>query len=760
MRKLKHYQEVAVSKLITRTKTFFEEEGNETIVFMSPTGSGKTFMATHYINEIVKEIKDDLCFLWVSIGKGELHKQSMKSVKREISPEIECSILENDFFGSRNEINRNEIVFLNWEKIRAKDKTTGDWKNIAMKDKETVNFIEVLNNTRSLGRKIILIIDESHSNSKSERAIEIRDEIVRPDLTIEMSATPVLTGSSDSKVVVPSNDVIEEGMIKNEVLINADIDSIDDDEFDSQRLIIECAIQKREELSKLYQKTGSRVNPLVLIQIPNSEVGEDKKNAILSILRSRNITEESGKIAIWLSDEKINNDAESLLPLDSKVEYLIFKQAIDTGWDCPRAQILVRFRDTNSLAFEIQTVGRILRMPEAKHYDEEKLNKAYVYTNIQAITVKKEIYNPNIIKTLYSKRNDKYETLYLKSYYRNRVDFGDITSKFYSVFENEFCTYFGIMDSLIPDYYENMEKLRARNINTDFDKMDSIIKDGVIKSEILDELKEEIKGNIFEVNYSDNDLEAQFESIIRNNLNGFAPRRSISTVKQAIYYTFKRKLNINISRGGSIYIQSVIVKNSNIFSIILDKAIKKYKYVHEEEVRQKSTEKTNELWEIPLSKNYNPELFIKYDLELSLYKPFYIRLNEKGKPNELEVDFLNHINQNKDKYDWIWQNGQEHMESNFGIRKYDGTTFQPDFIIKYKDGRIGIFDTKASGDREEDNKIKAAALREYINEETYKGKNLIGGLVIKDGDHFRVNLNEEYKPFKESEEEWDYFDEI
>ena len=88
--------------------------------------------------------------------------------------------------------------------------------------------------------------------------------------------------------------------------------------------------------------------------------------------------------------------------LNSPIEFLIFKQAIDTGWDCPRASVLVRFREIKSEPFEIQTVGRILRMPQGYHYDNEILNKGYIYTNIQSIEIKKEEYNPNIIKSLYS----------------------------------------------------------------------------------------------------------------------------------------------------------------------------------------------------------------------------------------------------------------------------------------------------------------------------------------------------------------------
>lgn len=83
-------------------------------------------------------------------------------------------------------------------------------------------------------------------------------------------------------------------------------------------------------------------------------------------------------------------------------------------------------------------------------------------------------------------------------------------------------------------------------------------------------------------------------------------------------------------------------------------------------------------------------------------------------------------------------------------------TFQPDFIVAYNDGHFGIFDTKAIGVNEDDNKVKNEALQAYIKEENEKGKNLFGGLVVKDGVHFRLNQKEAYAPFKDKPEEWEY----
>ncbi|MGB3962098.1 MAG: hypothetical protein WBK95_07675, partial [Sulfurimonas sp.] len=74
------------------------------------------------------------------------------------------------------------------------------------------------------------------------------------------------------------------------------------------------------------------------------------------------------------------------------------------------------------------------------------------------------------------------------------------------------------------------------------------------------------------------------------------------------------------------------------------------------------------------------------------------------------------------------------------------------------DGRLGIFDTKPLNDREEDKKVKNEALQKYIKEENKNGKNLFGGLIVKDkSEHFKINQKEDYKSFKDSLDDWEYF---
>ncbi len=773
---LKRYQENAVNKLLSRTQELFDEDLNKkTIVFQSPTGSGKTLMMTEYIEQLIKELEDiDICFLWISIGKGNLHEQSYNSLKKEFQGFPDVYLLEQEFFGSRTEITRNEIVVVNWEKLRAKDSKTGEWKNILMKDKETTNFRELIQNTKKENTKIIMIIDESHSNSTSERALELRDKIVNADLTIEMSATPVLReGEYNEKVTVQSNDVIEEGMIKKEIIINEDIDQIDDDEITSQELIMQAAFQKREELKQLYQKMELNINPLVMVQLPSGEAGDDKKEFVESFLAEKDITYENKKLAVWLSEEKVNNENEFVTPNYSEVDFLIFKQAIDTGWDCPRASVLVRFREIKSIVFEIQTIGRILRMPEAEHYKYDNLNKGFVYTNVKSLEVKKETYNPNIIKSVVVKRKDIYEPLKLKSYYRNRFDFGDITLSFYKIFEKTFCENFGIKIDEYEFFDQNRKKISKRINLENLDNQDEIILNKALNIKLFDKLPEnKISGKeadlfsgttLIKTNLSQDDLFYAFELLIKINLSGFYFKRSVPTVKQALYRWFRKYLDVNLVGNGIIYIQNIVLNNADIFSKLLDKAVRAYKPIKEEEINKKieEIEEWNDEWEISECRNFNPYSCSKYDYKLSLYAPCYLKID-----SSVEQNFIEYLESKKDIVKWWWKNGDEHMSLNFGIKYNTKSTFQPDFIVLLKNGRLGIFDTKASGYNEDDNKLKSEALQDYLKKDYLKKdylkkehENMSGGLIIKEGQHFRINTKGKYVSFNENSNDWTYFEE-
>ena len=83
--------------------------------------------------------------------------------------------------------------------------------------------------------------------------------------------------------------------------------------------MINTALKKREELVKAFEKEGKKINPLILVQLPNRKTeAEDRiKNNVINILRKNNITTDNFKLAIHLSGDKENleditsNDKES-----------------------------------------------------------------------------------------------------------------------------------------------------------------------------------------------------------------------------------------------------------------------------------------------------------------------------------------------------------------------------------------------------------------------------------------------------------------
>ena len=122
---LKDYQRKAVDDLKRHFEAYYSLEG-KTIVFKAPTGSGKTFMVSALIEELVLEHEEkNFCFIWASIGKGELQIQSFEAVNSFLGGNPKCSLIDYDYFGIKRYIEKHEIVFVNWEKLVDKDSSTG-----------------------------------------------------------------------------------------------------------------------------------------------------------------------------------------------------------------------------------------------------------------------------------------------------------------------------------------------------------------------------------------------------------------------------------------------------------------------------------------------------------------------------------------------------------------------------------------------------------------------------------------------------------
>ncbi len=763
---LKPYQQRAVDELYEAFSRLNENpDPDSLLVFQAPTGSGKTIMMAKLIERIaIEKIGHDFCFIWVSIGKGDLHLQSFSTVKFALGANPASRLLEDYLSGNFLEIPQNEILFVNWEKLSSKDGNSNTWKNIAMRDGEQINFREILENTNE-NRSIILILDESHHTAQATRAQELR-EIMHPSVTIEMSATPkFIPGNADildgnaAFVGVSSKDVINEGMIKKEVLINSGISKLSEIDLDSQEMILEAAFAKREELEQAFDAAGCEISPLALIQIPNDVQGVIKQQETLDFLAKKGLTLENSGVALILSDQPKSEELEYISNPRSPIKFLIFKQAIDTGWDCPRAHILVKLRQIKSETFEIQTVGRILRMPEQRHYENEILNKSYIFTNLREVRVSQDDFGQNIIKQLRSERQIDYIPVKLTSFFKSRADYGDVTASFAPVFERHFNSAFDLSaDGL--DFEENVEKVSKSGVDLSLATLnDLMFSNTSLRTFRIDEFTGEIlPTSTLEARLSEQDLLTAFENAIKANMGSFKNmKRSLPTIKQIIYMWFKNYLGSKNWSSPSSRVQAIFChpENYQILGNLLAEALADYEVKRAIEVNQRVLE-SETFYDFQIAEEY---MFNQYTHEevnhpKSIHQPCYLEAN-RSNPERTFEKFL----EAEKCVQWWWKNGFS-LRDYFGIKYLDGNgkihTFYPDYLVRFTDGRLGIFEVKSATDQDGHlmSTFKAEALYKYIVENRSKDNPIVGGMIIPKGKQIKYHFKEKYDWHKAESGDW------
>ncbi|VVB94853.1 Type III restriction enzyme, res subunit [uncultured archaeon] len=743
---LRQYQKEAIAELKLKANKLLDIQGNKTIVFEAPTGSGKTIIMADFLKDFIENRDDERQFSFIWTAPRQLHIQSKEKLEKYYfdNKALMCSFFE-DLTDKR--IGESEILFLNWESINKTD-------NIFIRDNETdFNLSNIINNTVNEGRVIILVVDESHFAAKTETSLELI-QMFQPKISIEVSATPHII-NEDEKVKVYREKVIEEGVIKKRIAINPGFKNIIEQQKankvdissnaseSTNEFVLKIAIEKRNELQKAFKTTGSNVNPLMLIQLPDKKQGiEDIQDEVIQILKEKHsITVENGKLAIYLSENKTN--LENITRNDSEVEVMIFKQAIALGWDCPRASILVLFRDWKSITFSIQTVGRILRMPELKHYENDEMNTGIVYTNLSDISIQEDVAG-SYLTINYANRKAIYQSISLRSVHSKR--FREETR---------------LSPHFIRGFLSAAKELDLKNninINT-LEIKSLLISDGIITNpdrefkHIAEEkgVYNEHSGETFQMTQTEEEVQVLFDLFIRDSLSPFAPeKRSIGRVKEAIY----RFLSHEFSKFeyGGVNGQMVVLfpKNKQHFINVINRA----KEIYTANVGKGKKELVvDEQWEVPSSVNYNNN-FTSKEAKLSILDPFY----EANIASGPEKEFVKYLDSKSADIEWWFKNGQRDGTyfAVLYIQNNQEEPFYVDWIVKFKDGRIGLFDTK-EGITAETAKSKAEGLAKYIKEENAKGRKLFGGIVIKKDSSWRYNDQDTYEYNETDLTNWNYF---
>jgi type III restriction enzyme len=726
------YQQKAIAKIVNHSVTYLSDSDPQTLIFQAPTGSGKTTMMAESMIRIVKELqsKETLSFVWISVNN--LHRQSSESLELHFENDrlLEC-VEARDIVG--NVLEENQILFINWQSLNREG-------NLFMVENEDDwNLSKIISNTKDEGRKIVLIIDESHHSAKTSKAKEVLS-IIEPDLTIEMSATPKDISGIPIKIKI--EEVVAEGMIKKEVKINYGLKK---DFVKNNEDIVNVALQKRKQLKASYEKLGLKINPLLLIQIPDAKKGQrPPEEKIIDVLSKFGITKDAGKLGIYLNQE----DKDHLFNVrenTSEIEVLIFKDAIALGWDCPRASILLLQKEWNSenYEFNVQTLGRIMRMPEQKHYEScEDLNFGYVFTASDNFTIVEDIAKDYASSATMLRDNTKYRNIDLPSaQIRRKREITRLQAPFKKCL------------------FDSAEELNTKKkLVTSIATYKKVVGVGG-SAKTIDEKRKDIdfKSEI-EIEKNREEVFDSYNRFLESCTVPYAKSDSTNTLKSHLRALFITLFKID----DEDQIANIVIRDKNKTEIgeLIDLAKNKYANLP----TQQDTIVENSNWQIPEDISVFNDFEEQVDIQKSIMSPYYLKKDKNSRLtiSKPENKFVSKLESSEDYLVWWFKNGERESKF-FGIpyKKQNPKSgedalygFYPDFILKTKKETI-IVEIKDDKDFKNENLLKLNAGKAYV--EKYKGKDNILFFILSPRDYinFFHSLNEQSLDTFSSKYEYD-----
>jgi type III restriction enzyme len=423
---LKEYQSEAVRDVLINLKKaqkrWHEDGDKHAFSLTATTGAGKTVMAAA-VFEALFFGSDDYDFepdpgavvIWFS-DDPSLNEQSRFRLM-EASDKLTITdlvMIENTF--SREKFRPGKIYFLNTQKlsknsllVRGSDPDDPAIEQDAqqprlMPDLHSYTIWDTIQNTiEDPDLTLYLILDEAHRGMKEGGNGDGKPTIVKQLINGKagVPGIPVVWGISATverfnqaitgmqgratlpNVVVDSMKVQESGLIID--TINLDVPN---ERGDFSTVLLRRGAAKFREISEEWkdyaqqQGDADTVHPLMLLQIPNSpdhsEIGtwlktifdswpDLRPDCIANVFGEHRTETFGGFSAPYILPERVQ-DSEW-------VRILIAKDAISTGWDCPRAEVMVSFRPASDKTYITQLLGRMVRAPLARRIPgNERLN--------------------------------------------------------------------------------------------------------------------------------------------------------------------------------------------------------------------------------------------------------------------------------------------------------------------------------------------------------------------------------------------------
>ncbi|AGQ50945.1 DEAD/DEAH box helicase family protein [Mesomycoplasma hyopneumoniae] len=417
-------QSKAVEQLVEKTTLYLtsseeiepklENDKNQTnpaklknaIYFKAPTGSGKTFMILNYIDKLIEwnkaKVGKELVFVIVTLSSAELPKQMEESFN-EYKIFIKNTNLNIERIESPSNLKRTAKVDKNYEFFAKPDSVfimggASFKSNSILREQGSIEAF--LSEIKRKGQILIYIRDEAHIGSDIK--INLKDKTFEEKM--QLNASFILKMTATPKTDLPLVHLSEKDLSQDDIQLlktkkrhNLYLEkgnNYDDEE------ILEIACKKFNEIKEQYNDNIKEpglvgINPAMLIQIDNSSEKDAQKaqkfeeniKKIIKILEKHNL----GWVKYFDQNKKESNLRQksnfTLRDISrnmSSVDVIIFKIGPATGWNIPRACMLVQLRNISSSNLSIQTIGRIKRNPcpmyNLRH--NSIAHKYFIYSNV------------------------------------------------------------------------------------------------------------------------------------------------------------------------------------------------------------------------------------------------------------------------------------------------------------------------------------------------------------------------------------------
>jgi type III restriction enzyme len=412
---LKDFQEEAVQRLLAEARfarrEVLELNKGQAIILSSPTGSGKTVTITALLERILQgdethEPDPSAVFLWLS-DSPELNSQSRDKMLTQSSVfGLDELIIVGPPF-SQERFDSGKVYFLNVQKLGKDNLLT---KNGDGRDYTIWQTIE--NTAQTESDHFYLVIDEAHrgmnlSLRELKQAQTIVQKFIFGDGTVGLSPVKIIIGISatperfsrvmeDSprtkrEYVIPPAAVRESGLLKERIVLFCP-----ENEQPSDWTLLSEAAKRwqsfRNNWRRYCKEQGiSVVEPVLVIQVEDGTEGKLTRTDLtqtLGILEREAGLFDAGAIAHCFEVEtsvaaggyEIRKVEPSKIQQDARAQVVFFKMALSTGWDCPRAEVMMSFRKARDHTSIAQLVGRMVRTPLARRIEgSELLNSVSLY---------------------------------------------------------------------------------------------------------------------------------------------------------------------------------------------------------------------------------------------------------------------------------------------------------------------------------------------------------------------------------------------